>query len=237
MAWVKLDDQWMDHPKIIEAGRDARDMWLASITWCAKHLTDGFFPANLIPQLAVMAGADVANCQEFASRLLALCLWDATDNGYMVHDYLEYNPSRETVISTREARKEAGSAGGKAKASKNRSKMLANEQQKSAPSPSPDPEKKKSIEAKPRDPLLDNPAVMAYRDVCRLTPNEIQRADIAARIDNVDLWRTVCADWMRHGWKPGNIPGLIEAYQDGGIRSNGNKPAQPKFDRNRLVED
>lgn len=139
MAWIKLDDQWMDHPKMIAAGRDARDMWLASLTWCAKHLTDGYFHKNLLHSLASTAGVDVANCQEFASILLDVGLWDATENGYYVHDYLEYNPSKQDVIDTKEARKEAGRAGGIAKASKTPSKMLAKPKQNPAPSPSPSP--------------------------------------------------------------------------------------------------
>jgi len=122
MSWIKLDDQWMDHPKIIKAGRDARDMWLASITWCAKHLTDGYFPKDLLTSLAVSAGIDVANCQTFATRLVEVSLWDATSDGYMVHDYLDYNPTKEQALATKSARKEAGRAGGLAKS-------LANSQQ------------------------------------------------------------------------------------------------------------
>lgn len=134
MSWIKLDDQWMDHPKIIRAGKDARDMWLASITWCAKHLTDGYFPPELLPQLAVMAGVDVANCQTFAKTLLEVCLWDATDNGYHVHDYLDYNPTKEQTEANRIARSRAGKAGGEAKAGKMPSKILANGWQKSSKS-------------------------------------------------------------------------------------------------------
>lgn len=137
MSWIKLDDQWMDHPKIIAAGRDARDMWLASLTYCSKHLTDGYFNKKLLPSLAVMAGLDVANCQDFASVLLEVGLWDATDNGYTVHDYLVYNPSKEQALATRNARKAAGSVGGKQKASKMLANGLAKSYQNPAPSPSP----------------------------------------------------------------------------------------------------
>ena len=143
MPWIKLDDQWMDHPKIVRAGRDARDMWLASITWCAKHLTDGHFPPELLPALATMAGIDVANCQTFARALLDVCLWEFDEKQYTVHDYLEYNPTKSQAIATKEARKIAGTAGGLAKASKTPSKILAKHlakpKQKSAPSPSPSP--------------------------------------------------------------------------------------------------
>jgi hypothetical protein len=132
MPWVKLDDHWMDHPKIARAGRDARDMWLASLTWCARHLTDGAFPAEMIPCFAVTAGIDVANCQTLARRLLEVCLWDATDNGYVVHDYLDYNPTKEQSIATSDARKSSGRAGGVAKASK----ILAKAKQNPSKTPS-----------------------------------------------------------------------------------------------------
>lgn len=137
MSWVKLDDQWMDHPKIVRAGRDARDMWLASITWCSKHLTDGYFPKELLPSLAVMAGVDVANCQTFANTLLHVCLWEMHDDQYYIHDYLDYNPTKEQANATKAARSAAGRAGGNAKASKTASKTVANSWQNSAPSPSP----------------------------------------------------------------------------------------------------
>jgi DnaD/phage-associated family protein len=144
MPWIKLDDNWMDHPKIIRVGRDARDMWLASISWCAKHLTDGIFPSELLPTLSIMAGIDVANCQTFANLLLDACLWEIVDDKYQVHDYLDYNPSKEQAESTKTARKEAGKAGGVAKASKNvakskqnPSKTVAKSWQKSAPYPYP----------------------------------------------------------------------------------------------------
>lgn len=149
MAWIKLDDQWMDNPKIVEVGRDGRDMWLASITYCAKHLTDGYFHKNLLPILAVMAGVDVAKCQQIAKSLLNVCLWELDGEMYCVHDYLDFNPSKEQTEANRNARAEAGRAGGIAKASKMSSKSLAKNKQKPAPSPSPSP----SLNPKESDPL------------------------------------------------------------------------------------
>lgn len=172
MAWIKLDDQWMDHPKIIRAGRDARDVWLASITWCAKHLTDGYFPEELLPTLCVMAGVDVANCQQFARILLDVCLWEATDIGYYVHDYLDYNPTKEQTEATKMARKRAGRAGGAAKAAKTKqnaskmpSKTLAKSKQKSAPSPSPFNSSSKEEESQPNGLF---PLAAAMANACRM---------------------------------------------------------------------
>jgi hypothetical protein len=46
MPWVKLDDRFFTNPKVIGAGRDARDLYLAGLCYCAAELTDGFVPAN-----------------------------------------------------------------------------------------------------------------------------------------------------------------------------------------------
>lgn len=222
MSWIKLDDQWMDHPKIVKAGRDARDMWLASITWCAKHLTDGFFPKELLPSLAVSAGIDVANCQSFATTLVGLCLWDVTDFGYCVHDYLDYNPSKEQAEATKVARSQAGRAGGIAKASKNLANNVAKSQQnpsKSLPRPRP-PTPVKSPRAKnargERDPNLDNPAVVAYREVAKTTPDEIQRTEIIARVKDTDEWREDVTHWIGHGWNKRNVTSILAFHEKGG---------------------
>jgi hypothetical protein len=66
-------------------------------------------------------------------------LWDATDNGYMVHDFLEYNPSKEQALSIREARKVSGSVGGKASGAKRQANAQAKVKQNPTPSPSPYP--------------------------------------------------------------------------------------------------
>ncbi|MEM5789046.1 MAG: DnaD domain protein [Syntrophobacteraceae bacterium] len=185
MAWIKLDDQWMNHPKIIRAGRDARDMWLASLTWCSSYLTDGYFTEDMLITFAVMAGVDVANVKQIASKLLEVCLWDATDGGFKIHDYEDYNFTKEQVIAVREARREAGRAGGEAKSGKNKqnaSKMLANGKQNSGKSlphtPSPSPLKdttttaEPSAEEKPED-LPDDPLEPSeeFAEMCRIYEN------------------------------------------------------------------
>lgn len=238
MSWIKLDDQWMDHPKIVRAGRDARDVWLASITWCAKHLTDGCFPPELLPSLAVMAGVDVANCQTFAKTLLDNRLWEFTDGQYYIHDYLDYNPTKIQAEATKQARSEAGRAGGIAKASKTPGKKLAKPKQKPAPSPSPSPIKSpRPKEGRgERDPNLDDPAVIAYRDKAKTTPDETQRAAIVGgAIADIERWKLDITHWLGHGWNKRNVTGILAFYQNGGgatcsmcHKQNGSGTRQPE---------
>ena len=90
MSWVKLDDQFFSNPKVLLAGRDARDLYLAGLTFCAAQLTDGFIPDNALRMLA--AQADVDDPASLAGRLVAVDLWERVEDGYQIHDWLKYNP-------------------------------------------------------------------------------------------------------------------------------------------------
>ncbi len=146
MPWVKLDDAFFDNIKIIEAGRDARDLYIAGLCFCARRLTDGFIPEGQVPRLAADAGVENAPC--LATKLLTVGLWESTEGGYEVHDYLEYNPSRDEALALRQVRSEAGRVGGqhsgeskreaKAKASAIATPE-ANEEQNTYPVPVPVP--------------------------------------------------------------------------------------------------
>ncbi len=41
MSWIKIDDQFSDHPKIIEAGPLAGWLYVSSLCYCGRYLTDG----------------------------------------------------------------------------------------------------------------------------------------------------------------------------------------------------
>lgn len=106
MPWFKLDDGFFDHPKVVQAGRDARDLWLAAGCYSARELTDGFIPFEVLPLLAAKAG--VRNPKGLALRLVearaqsAHGMFEPREGGYLIHDYLEYNPSRAQVLEERE---------------------------------------------------------------------------------------------------------------------------------------
>ena len=240
MSWIKLDDQWMDHPKIIRAGRDARDMWLASITWCAKHLTDGYFPSELLPSLAVTAGVDVANCLTFASILVEVCLWDIAENGYMVHDYLDYNPTKEQTESNRIARSEAGKAGGLASSSKRSSKSQANAQakvkQSSTPSPSPSPslkEREDGAKAPTRSTKADQrtqtPAIQLIKGLTGKYPNKAnydEAIEVLGPTPDGEKAAECYRTWVKRGYNPNALTWLTEWYKTGIPTRNGKPPEQ-----------
>ncbi len=104
MSWVKLDDNYADHPKVVAAGPLAA--WLNVAAWCyaARYRTDGFVPYNAVGRLCDTMTYDP---HDLARRLVEVGLWEAvSDNaydGYRIHDYLQYNPSAADAEATREA--------------------------------------------------------------------------------------------------------------------------------------
>ena len=101
MAWVKIDDQFTDHPKVVAAGPLAGWLYVCGLTYCSRYLTDGF-----IPEAQIRRMADIKNPAACASRLVDAGLWIRVDGGYHVHDYLEYQPSAEKVRADRSAAQE-----------------------------------------------------------------------------------------------------------------------------------
>jgi hypothetical protein len=99
MPWARVDDGFWSHPKAIVAGAEAIGVWARALSWSAQQLTDGWIPDEMIPLLAHDApGAP--------DRLSTAGLWEISEGGFRIHDYLDYNPSRSEVLAKREAERE-----------------------------------------------------------------------------------------------------------------------------------
>ena len=90
--WAKLDDGLYDHPKVLEAGNEATGAYCRGLSYCGKHLTDGFIPEG---------AARILSDRSEIDKLIEVGLWERAEGGYQVHDYLDYNPSREKVEAER----------------------------------------------------------------------------------------------------------------------------------------
>jgi len=139
MAWLKLDDQIFLNRKVAQCDTSAKMLYIVGLSYCANQLTDGFIPEATLPLLAGMAGLDWQIAKQSAGKLLDVCLWSATQNGWQIPDYLEYNPSREQVLHNQVVRSEAGKRGGVAKSKQN---AKQNPGKSLPPSPSPSPSSK-----------------------------------------------------------------------------------------------
>jgi hypothetical protein len=116
MPYVRLDDTISDNRKTVKNwavdpavfGLDVR-----AIAWCGKHLTDGHVPADILDEWFGRHGD--AMRARLCEQLVISGRWDERPDGdgYQIHDYLDYNPSKAQVEDRVEARKKAGAKGGK----------------------------------------------------------------------------------------------------------------------------
>jgi hypothetical protein len=179
VVWVRLDDEFSEHPKVAALG-DLAPLagWLhvCALCYCNRHLTDGFLPAGKLYTLAsfrhlgVETGGpkDTAGhehgiqIEELVAALLGVGMWDEASGGYQIHDYLDYQPSKAEYEELTEKRRQAGRAGGKASAQA-RAQAIAepNAQARFKPGPVPVPDiyKKKGARRRP----VENAAVENLR--------------------------------------------------------------------------
>jgi hypothetical protein len=113
MPFVNLDDQMPDNPKIIVLSDAAFRLQVSGLAYCNRHLTDGFLPVAAVPQL-------VPRFKKAAlTELMHGRIWIPADGGYRIHDYLDWNRSKEQVTEDRErlrkVRSEAGKKGAQAR--------------------------------------------------------------------------------------------------------------------------
>lgn len=113
MSWVKLDDNFPGHRKVLAAGPVAAWLHIEGLCYCAQQKTDG---AILDAALSKLTQFSKPKAAKLAARLVEVGLWERNGAGYAIHDYLDYNPSKKSLEERREMKRRAGQAGGLAKA-------------------------------------------------------------------------------------------------------------------------
>ena len=120
MAWVKIDDGWLNHHKVLTAratgGWAALGVWAGALTWVNQQRTDGFLPASWV---ALNGASD-----EIAALVDAgLLVEDASRDGWRFHDYADYQPTKAELEAQSQQKRSAGRAGGKQSASRRQAEV------------------------------------------------------------------------------------------------------------------
>ena len=95
MGWVRLDDNFADHPKVIALTDTAFRLFITGLCYSNRQLTDG-----LIPYQIVMTWVG-DNPEKPSDELEDQNLWERVDKGFLIRSYDEYQPTREKVESKR----------------------------------------------------------------------------------------------------------------------------------------
>jgi len=86
-----------------------------------------------------------------------------------------------------------------------------------------DKTKPKKRKGKKKDPRLIHPAIKSYRSIAHLQVPDSWRDDVIRVVgeapDKLIAWNDLVKTWIGRGWNKGNIKGMIEAFERGGIKS------------------
>lgn len=95
MTWLKLDDEFPDHEKVVGLSDAAFRLHVRVLCWCAHRETDGMIAKN--------AAEAMARNKRCVTELVSARLWELKGTHYEVHDFLKYNPSHAQQEAARTA--------------------------------------------------------------------------------------------------------------------------------------
>lgn len=101
MPWVRFDDQFPIHRKVDILSDAAFRLHVSAVCWCARNLTDGFIATAELRSVTRARKPD-----KVVAELVRSGVWRETGGGWEIHDYLEFQPSREKVDRERKAKAE-----------------------------------------------------------------------------------------------------------------------------------
>lgn len=107
MAWSKLDDNFYDHPKVISVwarNPGAIGLHVRALTYCARHLTDGDLTPAAVEALSPDQGDRVGQIEALVEE--KAWYWDEARSVYVIHDFLDYHPSKDEREADRKKERE-----------------------------------------------------------------------------------------------------------------------------------
>ncbi len=100
MPWTRLDDGFFANPKIVALGNVAFRLYVSALNWSVAHLTDGRIPAHID---AIVLPLERPRTRAAATNeLVDSGLWTLNGVGFVIHDFDDYQESKEQVEARRE---------------------------------------------------------------------------------------------------------------------------------------
>jgi hypothetical protein len=96
VSWAKLDDRFAGNRKVRRAWKRepaSIGLYVFALTYCAQHETDGLIDPEFVEDIMPTK----KDRERAVAVLLDVGLWEQGEDGYMVHDYLDYQPSRASA--------------------------------------------------------------------------------------------------------------------------------------------
>ena len=99
-GWVRVENTMPESLKVAPLTDRSFRLWMHALCYCSRAKTDGRVPAALVLSLSPSAN------RRSVDELVNAGLFEPVEDGYLVHDYLDYNPSRARIRELKDAAKE-----------------------------------------------------------------------------------------------------------------------------------
>lgn len=104
MAWTRVDDNFLGHPKTVRAAQILGKFGLGRVlvVWhqgqshANRYLTNGYLTRDVVARFH-----DDPRPLAVADAMVSSGLWEAAGDDYAIHDYLDYNSSKDAVLQKR----------------------------------------------------------------------------------------------------------------------------------------
>lgn len=99
MSWLRLDDGFADHPKLLGLTPAQRWTWLELLLYCARHRTGGVVPTSISQRVPGASPAFVRRALELEllERYVTDDVTDDVTDELRVHDWQDYNGPLEAT--------------------------------------------------------------------------------------------------------------------------------------------
>lgn len=97
MTWVKLDDGFPDHPKVLRLSDAAFRLHVSALCYSGRYLTDGVIAKEVVWRIGD---------EKAVPQLVKNGLWIVEGDHYRIHDYLAHQSSKVQVEAEKQANRE-----------------------------------------------------------------------------------------------------------------------------------
>jgi len=198
MGWVRIDDNFADHPKIIGLSDYAFRLYIIALCYSNRQLTDGHIPY-------AMCNAWIPTPENKPTdELEEAGLWERTDGGFLIRSYTEYQPTRDKVNEKRDAAKE------RLRKFREKQGNADETQKKHLPQPIPNPtQPNPKINTKDNyfPEIIEEENEMEHLPVVVMPRNKMAKLAVEAIVDKLEHAR-------RNGVNSWNLSKLVEEQWD-----------------------
>jgi hypothetical protein len=105
MPFGRLHEEAAGDGKLLALSDAAWRMWGSGLIYCQRNLTDGFIPTHAIDAFGVKERNKTKVADELCRPQVPgkAPVWTRVDGGFQIHDYLDWNDSKDEILKGRAA--------------------------------------------------------------------------------------------------------------------------------------